>query len=186
MELIFSNNLCSAFIAEVVRVFNEMHPGNYLGRTALQKLTYFSQALGVPIPCSFEIYNYGPYSDEVKFSVDSLLADEVLADTSSAPSKYSNYRLRYADVKFDGDIEAKVNNYRPKIENVVEILGGFKPEQLELIATLHFIAARTKTLSQGPFSKTQVISEFFRIKGNKFPANEVTSWFDSLKEAKLI
>jgi len=32
-------------------------------------------------------------SDAVTFSVDSMLADDVLKDASKAPNKYSNYRL---------------------------------------------------------------------------------------------
>ena len=78
-NLVYSDDLCSAFMAAIVRSYEQYVGGShYLGRTAVQKLVYFAKALGVPIPCSFEIYTYGPYSDKVTFSVDSLLADDVL------------------------------------------------------------------------------------------------------------
>ena len=35
-------------------------------------------------------------------------------------------------------------------------------------------------------AKEQVVSEFYRIKKNKFAEHEVDSWYDALKEAKLI
>ena len=66
-DFVFSKNLCAAYIAAIVRSFEKQHKHGYLGRTALQKLAYFSKELGVPVPCSFEIYTYGPYSDAVTF-----------------------------------------------------------------------------------------------------------------------
>jgi len=90
-DIVYSNDTCSAFLAAIVRSFEENHPGGHLGRTAVQKLAYFAKALGVPIPCSFDIYTYGPYSDAVTFSMDSLMADDVVIDRSSKP-EYSNYR----------------------------------------------------------------------------------------------
>src|ERR1022692_4227645 len=92
--LVYSDNLLSAFTAAIIRSYQQHVGGrHYLGRTAIQKLVYFAKTLGVPIPSSFEIYTYGPYSDAVTFSVDSMLADDVLKDVSKVPQKYSNYRL---------------------------------------------------------------------------------------------
>ena len=82
-NLVYSDDLCSAFLAAIVKSFEQKYPKEYLGRTAMQKLTYFAKAVGIPIPCSFGIYTYGPYSDKVTFSIDSLLADEVLTDLST-------------------------------------------------------------------------------------------------------
>jgi uncharacterized protein YwgA len=68
-KLAYSDDLQSAFVAAIIRSY-EKHVGgrHYLGRTAIQKLVYFAKTLGVPIPSSFEIYTYGPYSDSVAFS----------------------------------------------------------------------------------------------------------------------
>src|SRR5436853_4444314 len=91
-ELVYSNDLCAAFLTAIVKSFQTHHPTAYLGRTAMQKLAYFVKVLGAPVPCSFGIYTYGPYSDVVTFAVESLLADDVIEDRSSN-AKYSNYRL---------------------------------------------------------------------------------------------
>jgi uncharacterized protein YwgA len=150
----------------------------------MQKLVYFSQVTGVPVPCSFEIYHYGPYSDEITSSVDALLADEVLSDQSTN-SRYSNYRL---DEKFgfQNRFSQRAAEYRGQIERVVKALGGYKPDQLELIATLHFIAHRQAARNASYINKEDVVNEFHCVKGDKFPHQVVESWYDSLSEANLI
>ena len=184
MDLFFSNNQCAAFLAQIIESFLRPHPRGYLGRTALQKLTYFCQALGVPIPCSFEIYNYGPYSDEVKFAVDSLIADEVVVDTSPQP-RYSNYELATNHSPFVGKMKKAVATHDQTIERVVELFGGFSPLQLELIATLHFIAKRHKGIN-GMVNKQAVLDDFEAVKQDKFDRSEVASWYESLRQANLI
>jgi uncharacterized protein YwgA len=184
MSLLFSNDLCSAFLVEIVRAFEANHKGHYLGRTAMQKLAYFSQSLGVPIPCSFEIYNFGPYSDTVTFNVESMLADDILKDVSSN-QKYSNYRLKSQYPQFEASISESVAPHRKTIERVVNVLGKFDAGQLEVLATVHFIAKKIQSLGGQP-TKDAVLSQFFRIKGQKFPTKEVSSWYDALRVANLI
>ncbi len=184
MNLTFSNNLLAAYLTEFVRSFQAHYPNGFLGRTAIQKLVYFGKSTGVPVPCSFEIYNYGPYSDQVTFKMDGLLADEILTDASSNP-KYSNYRLRKSRVPFSSDIEKKVVAHRKQIEVVVKNLGSFRPEQLELIATLHFVHHRLESIQGKKPPQTSVFAEFHRIKGDKFSRAEVSAWYDALKRSGL-
>ena len=61
MSLLFSDDLrVPGNVAEVVKSFDSLKPSGYLGRTALQKLVYFCKAVGVPIPCSFEMCKLRP------------------------------------------------------------------------------------------------------------------------------
>ena len=186
MELTFSNNLRAAYLTEFVRTFQKHHPNGFLGRTAMQKLTYFARATGVPVPCSFEIYNYGPYSDQVTFAVDGLLADEILVDTSPNSSKYSNYRLITKKVLFPQELEKKVMPHRQQIERVVKNLGNFRPEQLELIATLHFVHHRLESLHRKKPTQSAVIAEFARVKVDRFSKDEATAWHGALRNAGLV
>lgn len=184
MSLLYSNNLCAAFVTEIVASFEEYHRSHYLGRTAMQKLAYFSQALGAPIPCSFEIYNFGPYSDAITFTIESMIADDLLQDTSLNP-KYSNYRLKPGGARFGDKISASVRPHADTIRNVVRMLGKFEPMQLEVLSTLHFLAKKVRSL-RGDASKEAVLNQFFRVKGDKFPVEEVSSWYDALKSAQLV
>jgi uncharacterized protein YwgA len=85
----------------------------------MQKVTYFAKVLGAPVPCSFGSYTYGPYSDKVMFAVESLLADDVIVDTSLNP-KYSNYRLgRNANELLSGFAD-DLKPYEGKIRQTVK------------------------------------------------------------------
>jgi uncharacterized protein YwgA len=184
-DLVFSNDTCSAFLAAIVRSFEKNHPRGYLGRTAVQKLAYFSKAMGVPIPCSFDIYTYGPYSDAVTFSMDSLLADEVVRDRSPKPN-YSNYGLGENAAELLSAFDRELEPHIETIDRVVTALGGFKPQELELIATLHFIARRQHQIRSGNANKREIVREFMAIKGDRFGAQEISSWYDALQSAGLI
>ncbi len=183
-ELVYSNNLCSAFLTAIVKAFEEHHAGGYLGRTALQKLTYFVKVLGAPVPCSFGIYTYGPYSDKVTFAVESLLADDVIKDNSPNP-KYSNYRLGPNAEELLFSFANELQPHENKIHQAVKALGAFTPNDLELIATLHFIARR-QLQTTGKTSKKLAVREFKMIKKDKFSDEDISTWHDALAKAGLI
>jgi uncharacterized protein len=186
-KLAYSDDLRSAFIAAIVRSYEKsVGNGHFLGRTAIQKLVYFAKTLGVPVPCSFEIYTYGPYSDAVTFSVDSMLADDVLQDTSKAPNKYSDYRLGDNAMELLNAYQADIDPHQREIDAVVQSLGSFEPQQLELVATLHFIHQRLKHILRRTPPKDKVLEEFRRIKKDKFLLDEVDGFYNALKEAELI
>jgi uncharacterized protein YwgA len=184
-DLVYSNDACSAFLTAIVQSFENLHPKGYLGRTAVQKLAYFAQALGVPIPCSFDIYTYGPYSDIVTFSMESLLADEVVVDRSPKP-EYSDYHPARNAAHLLRAFQGDLSPHSEIIDRVVKALGGFKPQELELIATLHFIARRRRQVFRRAPSKADIITEFIGVKGDKFKYEEIAQWFDALSDAGLI
>jgi uncharacterized protein YwgA len=183
-DIVYSNDLCSAFLTAIVRSFEEHHPGRYLGRTAMQKLAYFAKTLGVPIPCSFGIYTYGPYSDTITFSVESLLVDEVLVDRSTNP-KYSNYRTGRNSAELLSAYAEEVEPHEDTINRMIEALGQFEHSDLELIATLHFVARRQKQRT-GKANKTAILAEFKSIKKDKFTNEDISTWYNALQQANLI
>lgn len=184
-DLVYANNACAAFLAAIVQSFERHHPHAYLGRTAVQKLTYFSKVVGVPIPCSFNIYTYGPYSDAVTFSMDSLIADEVVVDQSAKPD-YSNYRLGPNAQLLLSEFQSELRPHADAIDRVVKALGEFKPKDLELIATIHFIAKRQYQIGRRAPEKNDVIREFKDVKGDKFRYEDISNWYDALRKAQLI
>ena len=185
MSLLFSNNLCSAYVAEVVKSFQTLKPSGYLGRTALQKFVYFSKAVGVPVPCSFEIYNFGPYSEEVTRSVSALLADEALQDVSST-SKYSSYKAGMNSTEFSSEYTNEAAHFRTLIDSIVGVLGDCKAETLELVATLHFVNAKLKGIFGMRPAQESVVQEFKLIKGEKFSDAEIQVWYGWLAESNLL
>lgn len=185
MSLLFSNDLRSAYVTEVVKSFNSLRPSGYLGRTALQKLVYFCKSVGVPIPCSFEIYNFGPYSEEVTRSATALLADEALQDLSNTGA-YSSYTVGANANEFSKEFLDETERHRPLIDSIVQALGPCKPETLELVATLHFVNARLKGILGNRPAEESVFEEFRSIKGNKFSEGEMYSWYNWLERSNLL
>jgi uncharacterized protein YwgA len=186
MSLLFANDLCSAYTVEIVRSFQAARPNGYLGRTALQKLVYFCKSVGVPIPCSFEIYNFGPYSEDLTRSVNYLLADEALDDVSPNPSKYSSYRLGPCSDQIATSYAAQTGLQRPLIDSIVAVLGDSSPADLELVATLHFVNSKRKGLSGHRPGELEVLQEFRSIKGDKFSSEDIKKWYGWLDNSKLL
>jgi uncharacterized protein len=128
-KLAYSDNLLSAFVAAIIRSYQQQVGGrHYLGRTAVQKLVYFAKTIGIPIPYLFEIYTYGPYSDSVTFSIESMLADDVLKDISNAPHKYSNYRLGDNAYEVLDAYHQAIEPYQKAIDAIVHSLVGQRPD----------------------------------------------------------
>ncbi len=90
------------------------------------------------------------------------------------------------DPKFPAEFEQRIQPFRRQIDTVVKVLGQFKPQQLELIATLHFLANRQKSIFGKSPDKDDVLKAFVDVKGDKFTRQEVGRWYDSLKTANLV
>lgn len=182
-DLVYSNDLCAAFLTAIVGSFRTHHDNAYLGRTAIQKLTYFAKILGVPVPCSFGIYTYGPYSDQVTFAMESLLADDVVQDESPNP-RYSSYTPGPNATELLSEFEEDVRPHEETINRVVRTLGSLPPNSLELVSTLHFIARR-QVQTRRYSTRESVIAEFKSVKHDKFDDFEITTCYDALSNAGL-
>jgi uncharacterized protein YwgA len=185
MTLLFSDGLNEALIALLVKKFRERTPG-FLGRTAIQKLCYFARELGAPLSYTFQIYHYGPFSDRLATDLDFMLADRVLTDESNDRSKYSSYRLgpeaQTLLVKYDYQLK----DFERLIESIAASLGKLRPEELEIVSTLHFIFQRLRTARGANPDKQAVIKEFTAHKGDKFDSSRIQTVYDQLVEGRLI
>jgi uncharacterized protein YwgA len=184
MPLLFSGTWEHALLAVTAREAAKSESG-YLGRTALQKILYFLQIAGVPMRYAFDIYHYGPYCDRVSRDVELLLADGVLKDGSTSPTKYSNYR---PDVGADELIESHASALLPHlntINTVVQSLLPLEPNHLELLATLDYLYRQLRAGGgSGPW-KDRVIRRFLEVKKDKFTVEEVSTGYDSMVRAGL-
>jgi len=84
-----SESISNALVACLIKQYKD-ESRRPLGRTILQKLCYFAKASGVPLPFRFEIYHYGPFSQEIFDRTEDLLSDGVIEDWSGDPGQ-SNY-----------------------------------------------------------------------------------------------
>ena len=147
-----------------------------IGKTKIQKLTYFLQAsVGVPLMYPFRMHYYGPYSDDL----DGTLS---LAQM-----------LGYIDIKHDsegfgyhvtpglGSVEYDLPTDQIRaIERATEILGRLETADLELYATIHFIGRSREGLP-----KDEILNTVGRLKP-RFSKGTIDQAYQSLKQADLI
>ncbi len=184
MNLSLEHRWEHALLAETIAKASEK-TSSYLGRTAVQKLIYFMQVLGVPMRYRFEIYHYGPFCSDILQDVEWLIADDVVTDTAnegryskySSGASYNDLRSQYAE---------NLDNYSDQINDVIEAMGDLDPDTLELLATLHFSFRWVKARGgNGPW-KELTIAKFKSIKKEKFEDSQIVGWYDTLVEAELI
>ncbi len=85
-------------ILKTIEKFVQANPTGWLGRTAIQKLCYFSKELGskelgAPFDVYFQMHQYGPYSERLAQMLFQLEIDDLIEDRSEDPARYSNFRL---------------------------------------------------------------------------------------------
>jgi uncharacterized protein YwgA len=152
----------------------------YVGRTAVQKVMYFLQVLDVPMGYRFDIHFYGPYCYDITRDADWLVADSVVADSSTNPDTYSNYTpgdsiqellTQYPDVE----------NWRKCVHDVVNALIPLEPRHLELLATLDYLYRQQKATKHTGSLKEAVVCRFMEIKGDKFTRDEVERTYEAMR-----
>jgi uncharacterized protein YwgA len=185
MNLRLSHRWEHALLATVVAEAKKSCPNCYLGRTAIQKLLYFMNVLGIPMRYNFDIHHFGPFCSDILFDVEWLQADDIIEDLSSNP-KYSNYRPGHGLDELCQQYEQDLNKYKTTIQDVVEALGNMDPRDLELIATLDFCYRWVSAKGgNGPWKKP-AIKKFKEIKRDKFSDDEIERWYSALVKAKLV
>ena len=185
MSLLFEHRWEHAVVASVIDAAKRSCPGCYLGRTAIQKLVYFLQVLGVPMQFKFRIHHFGPYCDDIASTLDWLQADGVILDQSKKP-RYSDFAPGGNWPTVKGSYEPALNNYQSTIDAVVKALGAMEPRTLELISTLDFSYRWVHAQGgNGPW-KDRTVKKLKQIKGDKFNDQEIVHWFDQLVSVQLI
>ena len=157
-----------------------------MGRTAVQKIVYFLQIVGVPMRYRFDIHHYGPYCSEISRDLEWLRADEVIADHSQNTDKYSNYRPGGAIDELVRRHADDLRKHGPLVQTVVRALLPLRPERLELLATLHYVYREQKARGgTGPW-KDRVLARFREVKKDKFQADDVSHAYETLVSVDLL
>ncbi|SHM87749.1 hypothetical protein SAMN05660826_02227 [Caldanaerovirga acetigignens] len=145
------------------------------GKKALQKLVYFCTEIGVPVYASFRMHIYGPYSNEVAEELSEAITKEIIKLSYDGFSfTKGNTCQKYID-EHKQDIDA----YRAKIDRVLDTFGKLSPLDLELYATVHFIATALQE-AYGNVDEQKVIAEVYRAKGGKFTFSQIKQAYDNL------
>src|SRR5439155_5171044 len=170
MSLFLSKTWEHALLAKVVKEAGAVAQaeGGYLGRTAIQKVVYFLQVLNVPMRYRFDVYHYGPFCASILGDLEWLIADEVVAESSPDPGKYSKYTPGPTCDELIAKHAAKLKECEETVKSTVKALLPLKPDHLELIATLDYAFREAKATAGTKPAKQKVIARFREFKGDKF------------------
>jgi len=173
-------------VAFLVKRYNEVSRHD-LGRIILQKLCYFSEAAGVPLPFRFEIYHYGPFCEEIYDVTDNLLVDEVIRDEAPGAAKSKYVPGPALDTLLDGAEENPLfQGYRESLEEVVGTFSELDPSQMELVSTIHYAHSSYREWYRKLPSKEQVVRTVLEVKKGKFPEKSIGIVYDILSRAGLL
>jgi len=175
-----------AYVIKCAREAIERKNARPLGRTAMQKIPYFLQVLGVPMKYRFEIYTYGPFCSEILRDIEWLEADGVITDSSVEKEKRSDYRPGEALDELLAMHRAFIDNYKDVIENVASGLAVVEPNQLELLATLVYLYRWFEATDEAAPFRSSVVARLGEIKPDKFTQANVDHAYDWLKTVGLV
>ena len=175
-----------ALIAATVEAAKRRCPVCSIGRTAIQKLLYFMNVLGVPMKYSFEIHHYGPFCADIMYDVEWLLEDQVIEDQSHEQGRYSSYvpGAHWSDLS--EAFKDQLESHQQLIFSVCDALSDLSPETLELIATLDFCYRWVRARGGCDSRRDAAIEKFKQIKKDKFTDAQIHHWYDVLVKAQLV
>jgi uncharacterized protein YwgA len=170
------NEFKDAIVALVVKRWSDRKPDG-LGRTMLQKLVYFIQAKGVPVPFEYRLHYYGPFSQSLSESIEWLKVAGAIVDRATDESR--------SDFGPGANIEkvlephlGELHVHEAKVDQVIEAFANLGGERMELLSTTHFV----QNAAMVENTKSRTIREVRRVKGDKFSEEEIEEAIKYLKE----
>lgn len=162
----------------------DQEPGKGVGHTLLQKLFYLLQyGEGVELGYKFKLHHYGPYCSEIWSDLNYLASQNVIDVRAKAngygydisPRKGSNSKFLIAEL--EGDIKEKVSN-------LLKLLGHNPVEELEAMATLHYIYHDFK--KKGKIASNDMVINCVRELKPHLNREQLEASWERLQRSKLV
>ncbi len=184
MTILLCDKLDDAIIAYIVKKWNEVNLKVKPGRTIIQKVVYFLKAKGIPINYDFEIYRYGPYSQELYYRMDDLIVDNIIKDVSKRKDRSEYISSDEIDVLID-NFKSELEHLTEDIDLIVQVFNNIEPSLLELLSTIHYLQTSfTKYYKKAP-SREIVVNKVLELKKTKFSKSKVEDVYDIMEEVGL-
>ena len=129
-----------AVIAELAKLYQDKSSW-VLGKTALQKLTFFLQEVrGIELGYEYSLYSFGPFSSTLAADLD--MADMMDVVDVRYDSSINGYEIFPGETDVSSGKTAKqwLKSVRKDVQAVFERFGTFGTRQLELRATIAYVA----------------------------------------------
>jgi len=181
----------SAVILKLIEEWTA-HSKYPLGRTIIQKLCYFAQAIDIPLGYRFSVYQYGPYSQELYNHIDDmvmsgLIKDENISTVDGSKTGTSSYALGEPDYYLP-KCQILESETKDKIKQMVSFFKENSPNELELLSTTHYyyIANKNyyKEIDDGTL-KSFTLKSVVNAKKDKFSISEIDMAYLSIKSCDI-
>lgn len=184
VKILVCNTFDDAIVAYVVQKWREV--GNtHFGRTMVQKVCYFLKAKGIPLEYDFDMYHYGPYSQELYYRVDELMADGIINDESNTKNK-SQYLPGQNNSELVDCYLEELSTWIPVLNQVINSFSNASPSDMELLATTHYFEnTMHKYYKRTPDTK-ELVEKVYEVKNGKFDRDKVLRAYEQLKEIGLV
>ncbi|MCL2768283.1 MAG: hypothetical protein FWE49_06130 [Synergistaceae bacterium] len=174
-----------AVIIKLISEWNEKSK-KPLGRTTIQKLCYFAEAIGVPLGYKFSVYQYGPYSQELYTHIDDMVSSGLVDDEYSVKKQKTEFSSYLASEKARDLLILYCEVLREtedKISFLVEYFKDKNPQKLELLSTTHYYYAANKGFYKGLSEddlRSLTIRKVIEAKKDRFKQHEINEAYNSL------
>lgn len=122
-----------------------------VNKTAVQKYVYFLEEAGLPVGYKYGLHYYGAYSADLASDADYMGSIDLLDITPDDEGYGFHIDLGKRAEKLDSlTEEGPSQQIRRALDKVVETLHGKKVKDLELLSTLHLVAAELKRRGEPP------------------------------------
>jgi len=181
----FDDSSRDAIIIKLISEWNNKSK-KPLGRTTIQKLCYFAEAVGVPLGYNFTVYQYGPYSQELYAHIDDMVSFDLINDMHSVNEKKtdsSSYSASEAAIYLLTSNEDVLSKTNEMILFLVEYFKNMTPRDLELYSTTHYYYAANKGFYQSLGEddlRDLTIRNVVAAKKDKFKRHEIFETYCSL------
>ena len=119
-------------------------PNARIGRILLQKMAYFAQVAGIPVPVRYIRATYGPYSDEWTRLIRHMVNNGLLSEKQIGTQGSFAYGPGPALASYAERLGPTLEKYQAVIERLAQVFSKFTNDQAELAATT-LMVAREKT-----------------------------------------
>ena len=128
-----------AVVVALNRVLQK-NPKARIGRILLQKMAYFAQVTGIPVPVKYERATYGPYSDDWTRLIRHMVNNGLLTEKHAGTRGAFAYEPGPALVSYAERLSPTLEKYQAAIERLAQVFSKFTNDQAELAATTLMVA----------------------------------------------
>jgi hypothetical protein len=183
MSLLFCDSFDDAIVAYIIKRWPNYSQVK-IGRILIQKISYFVKAKGIPLNYSFDMYHYGPYSQELYFKMDELQADGIIVDQCDHHNRSEYIPGEEIDTLLK-KYSDPINAVAEEIDQILSMFRQLTPTDMELIATVHYFQNTFSKFYKKHPPKDTVIEKVYSTKQGKFDKKIISAAYDALENAGL-